>query len=39
VLGGTSVTEVVEKLLGALPVGAKSTVADAVRAPSKPRSA
>ncbi len=31
VLGGTSVTEVVEKLLGALPVGAQATVTEALR--------
>jgi len=31
VLGGGSVSEIVERLLGALPVGASSTVAEAVR--------
>jgi hypothetical protein len=30
VLGGTSVAEVAERLLGALPVGARSTVAEAI---------
>lgn len=36
VLGGGSVTEIVERLLGALPVGAASTVAKAVKTNGKP---
>lgn len=40
ILGGESVGAIVEKLLGSLPVGVKSTVAEAVRngAPKLPRS-